>query len=119
MAALPSDIAASLRARSIASVEDATIKARFPSARDNSKDAAEGFFDSLTDAQTALAQRASLLGAVRRRFEVVAGGVIDITDGAVPTHRVIDTEQGLDALMIAARIEIDMEQDESKVEYFG
>lgn len=119
MAAIASDIAAALRARSIVSVEDATIKARFPSALDNSKDAAEGFFDSSADAQAALVQRASLLGAVRRRFEVVAGAVIEITGGIVPTHRVIDTEQGLDAPMIAARVEIDMEQDESKVEYFG
>lgn len=119
MVAIASDIAAALRQRIVVTVEDATIKARFPSARDNSKDAAEGFFDSKADAQAALVQRAALLGTVRRRFEVVASGIIDLPGGSVPTHRVVDAEQGVDAPLLVARVEIDMEQDESKVEYFG
>jgi hypothetical protein len=119
MPALPSDIAAALRPQIVVSAEDAAIKSRFPTARDNSKEPAEGFFDSPTDAQSALDQRAALLGAVRRRFVVGVADIFDVPAGAVPTHRVIDAEQGLDAALLVARIEVDLEQEESKVEYFG
>jgi len=119
MPALPSDIAAALRPQIVVSAEDAAIKARFPSARDNSSDPAEGFFDSPTDAQAAVAQRAALIGATRRRFVVEVADLVDVAAGTIPTHRIIDAEQGLDASMLLARIEVDLEQDATQMEYFG
>ncbi|MCK0533399.1 hypothetical protein [Sphingobium agri] len=119
MPALPSDIAAALRQQMVVSSQDATIKTRFPSARDGIDAPAEGFFDSAADAATALAQRVALLGTVRRRFVVRVADLVDVTPGTVPTHRVIDAEQGLDAVMLVSRIEVDLENEQSKVEYFG
>ena len=119
MAALPSDIAAAIRERVVVSVEDAAIKARFPSARDMSADPAEGFFDSPTDAQTAIAQRAALIGQTRRRFVVTVADIVDVMPGTIPTHRIIDAEQGLDAPMLLSRIEVDLEQETTQLEYFG
>ena len=119
MPALPSDIAAAMRPQMVVSSQDATIKTRFPSARDGSDDPAEGFFDSAADAATALAQRVALLGVTRRRFVVAVNDMIEVTPGAVPTHRVIDAEQGLDASMLLSRIEVDLEQETTQLEYFG
>jgi len=119
MPALPSDIAAAMRQQIVVSAQDLTIKGRFPSARDNSDSPAEGFFDSASDASTALAQRVALLGAVRRRFSVSVADLVDVPAGTIPTHRVIDSEQGLDASLLMTRIEVDLETEQSKVEYFG
>lgn len=119
MPALPSDIAAAIRERIVVSDEDTSIKTRFPTARDNSTDPAEGFFDLPEDAQTAVSQRASLIGETRRRFAVTVADIVDIVPGTIPTHRVIDSEQGLDAPMLLARIEVDLEQDITQMEYFG
>lgn len=119
MPALPSDIAAAMRQQMVVSAQDATIKTRFPSARDGSDDPVEGFFDSAADAVTAIGQRVSLLGVVRRRFVVGVNDLVEITPGTVPTHRVIDAEQGLDASMLLSRLEVDLEQDTTQLEYFG
>jgi hypothetical protein len=119
MPAIPSDIAAAMRQQIVVSTQDLTIKGRFPSARDNSDEPAEGFFDSAADASTAISQRAALLGAVRRRFSVTAADLVDVPAGTVPTHRVIDSEQGLDASMLVSRIEVDLENEQTRVEYFG
>ena len=119
MPALPADIAAALRQQIVVSNQDVTIRGRFPSARDASAEPAEGFFDSATDATTALTQRASLLGTVRRRFVAVVADVMDVPGGVIPTHRLIDSEQGVDASALVSRIEVDLENEQSKVEYFG
>lgn len=119
MPAQPSDIAAALRPQIVVSVEDGTVKTRFPSARDNSTDPAEGFFDARADAEAAVAQRALLIGAVRRRFAVTVDDIVAVAGGAVPTHRVVDAEQGVDAPMMVSRFEVDLEAEQSKVEYFG
>lgn len=119
MPALPSDIAAALRPQMVVSAQDAAIKTRFPSARDGSDDPVEGFFDSATDATAALAQRMALLGTVRRRFVVAVNDVVEVTPGTVPTHRVIDAEQGLDASLLLSRIEVDLEQETTQLEYLG
>lgn len=119
MAALPSDIAAAIRERIVVSTSDAAIKARFPTARDMSTEPAEGFFDSAAHAQAAVNQRAALIGQVRRRFAVSVADIVDVTAGSIPTHRLVDAEQGLDAPMLLARIEVDLEQDTTSMEYFG
>ena len=119
MPALPSDIAAALRQQMVVSSQDATIKTRFPSARDGSDNPAEGLFDSAADAATAVGQRVALLGVTRRRFVVTVNDMVEITPGTVPTHRVIDAEQGLDASMLLSRLEVDLEQETTQLEYFG
>lgn len=119
MPALPGDIAAALRPQIVVSVADAAIKTRFPSAQDGSTEPAEGFFDQKADAQTAVAQRAALTGAVRRRFAVTIDDVIGAPGGIVPTHRLIDAEQGVDGPAMVSRIEIDLEEEQAQVEYFG
>lgn len=119
MPALPADIAAALRPQIVVSNEDAAIKTRFPSARNNSDQPAEGFFDLRADAEAAGAQRRALIGTVRRRFTVKVDDMLLIVDGAIPTHRLIDTEQGVDADMMVSRIEVDLEGEQTNVEYFG
>ena len=64
-------------------------------------------------------QRAALIGATRRRFIVEVADIVDVAAGTIPTHRVIDAEHGLDASMLLARIEVDLEQDATQMEYFG
>lgn len=117
MPALPSDIAAALRPQIVVSNEDAAIKARFPNARDNSAEPAEGWFDQRAHAEASVAMRRALVGVARRRFAVAVDDLIEVA--GVETHRVIDGEQVLDAPMMTARFEIDLEAEESKVEYFG
>lgn len=124
MAALPADIAAALRPQIVVSNEDASVKSRFPSARDSSDEPAEGFFDVRADAEAAGAQRRALIGVVRRRFTATVDDMLFI-DGAgsfggiVPTHRLIDSEQGVDAPMMVSRIEVDLEGEQTSLEYFG
>ena len=104
------------------SIEDARLRlahACLIVARDGSDDPVEGFFDSATDATAALAQRMALLGTVRRRFVVAVNDVVEVTPGTVPTHRVIDAEQGLDASLLLSRIEVDLEQETTQLEYLG
>lgn len=124
MPAIPSDIAAALRPQIVVSSEDASIKARFPSAQDNSAEPAEGFFDSRADAEAAGAQRRAMIGVARRRFAVTVDDMLFIDGagsfgGAVPTHRLIDSEQGVDAPMMVTRIEVDLENEQTNLEYFG
>lgn len=120
MPALAADIGPALRAARIASIADATVRSRFPAARDGRDDPAEGFFDSEADAVAALEQRSGLIGTVRRRFTVSVQQAIlpDIAAG-VPTWRLIDAEQGVDAPCMVSRIEMDLEQEETTVELFG
>ena len=120
MGALPADVARAGREATIASVEDAAIKSRFPRARDGVKAPASGFFDSKADAQTALAARAALIGVVRRRFVVRAAEAIepDIAAG-IPVWRLIDAEQAVDGNHLTARIVVDFEAETTSVELFG
>lgn len=120
MPATDADIAAASRDAVTATWSNATIAARYPSARDGSVDPARGYFDSLADAQAMADARGALIGVERRRFAVVAEEVLAIDPTAgVPQARVIDSEQALDATMLAARIEVDLEQDRTSLEVFG
>lgn len=120
MGALPADVARAGREASIASVEDATIKARFPRARDGVKAPAAGFFDSQVDAQAALTARSALIGVVRRRFVVRADEAIEPDiDAGIPVWRLVDAEQAVDANHLTARIIVDFEAETTSVELFG
>lgn len=120
MPATDADIAAASRDAVTATWSNAAIAVRYPSARDGSLDPARGYFDSLADAQAIADARGALIGVERRRFTVVAEEVlaIDPTSG-VPQARVIDSEQALDATMLGARVEVDLEQDRTSMELFG
>lgn len=120
MSALPADIAAASREALIESWESATIKARYPGARDAGSPAGEGFFDDPDDAQAATDQRGALVGVERRRFATAAQALlwIDPTLG-LPTYQLIDADQLVDAPCIPARLELDLERDETNLELFG
>jgi len=119
MPAQVSDIAVAIRPARIESVENATLKARYPNARDGSTDPAEGFFDAGADAQTALAQRAVIQSAERRRFGVQAQTLDWPNPGSgLPMPRLIDPEQAVDATGLASRIELDLEAETTGYEVF-
>lgn len=120
MAALPGDIGPAKREAIIVSVSDTAIQTRFPNARDQAQSPAEGFFDAEADAQTALTARAAIIGVFRRRFTVEVADLIqpDLSAG-LPAYRLTDAEQGIDAVCIAARIEVDLENEQTNVELMG
>lgn len=120
MAALPADIAAAIRDGVTEQWESAAIKARYRGARDAGSPASEGFFDDPADAASVAAERGALLGVERRRFTVPVQSLlwIDPTQG-LPTFRLIDAGQRADMLCIPARIEIDLENQETILELFG
>lgn len=120
MPATDADIAAGSRDVATATWSSATIAARYPSARDGSIDPPRAYFDSIADAQTVANARGALIGTERRRFAVVVEEALGIDPSAgIPQARVIDGEQALDATMLAARIEVDLEQERTSLEVFG
>jgi hypothetical protein len=120
MPAIDADIGAASRDVVTATWSDPAIAARHPSARDGTVEAAPGYFDSLADAQAVANQRGALIGAERRRFAVVADAVLAFNPAlGLPQARVIDAEQSLDATLLAARIEVDFEQERTSLEVFG
>ncbi|KKC24850.1 hypothetical protein [Sphingomonas sp. SRS2] len=120
MAALPSDIAAASREAVNLTWQSATIKTRYPGARDQGSPPAEGFFDTQADAQAAIDQRGALLGVERRRFTVPVQDVlwIDPTTG-LPTYQLVDSDQAANMACIPARFEIDLEDEATNLELFG
>lgn len=120
MPALTADISAAIRRARIETFESATIKARYPSARDDSGSPAEGFFDSAANALTAAQARGALLGVERRRFAVRAADIVNLTPNlGVPTVTLKDAEQGVDGAFLVARIELSLEDETTTFEVFG
>ncbi len=115
MPALTGDISAAIRPAQIESWSNVTIRTRYPSARDGAKDPAEGFFDNAADAQAAIQARAQLIGTERRRFKVTIGEVWWPPAG-VPTVTLIDPEQGVSALALITRLEVDQENERTLLE---
>ncbi len=119
MPALPADATAGQRAARVVTDESSTIKARYPD-RDQLSSPAEGFFDSATDAATALTQRRSLIGAERRRFTVQVAELVWIDpESALPTVTLKDSEQVIDGACLIARLQLDLENETSVMELFG
>lgn len=120
MPALPADIAAASREAITESWESAAIKARYPGARDQGSPAGEGFFDEPDDAQACADQRGALLGVERRRFSAPVQDLLWIDPATgLPTYRLIDADQQVDAPCIPARFELDLETGETSLELFG
>ena len=120
MPALPADIGAASRDVVLATFADATIAARYPASRDGSVTPADGYFDAVADANTVIQARGALIGAERRRFTVVA---IDLAwptvSTGVPQVQLVDAEQGVNAVFLAARVELDLEAETTTTELFG
>lgn len=120
MAATSADIAAASRDAVDATWADATIGARYPSARDGSVTPSEGYFDSIADAQTVINARGLLLGVERRRFTAVVADVLwPLLSTGVPQVQLIDAENSVNGGFLAARIELDLEAETTTYELFG
>jgi hypothetical protein len=121
MPATTTDIVAGTRRAKIETWSSATIKVRYPSARDGGAEPAEGMFDAAADADTALAQRAALFGVERRSFAVEAADIVwpDPTAG-LPIAALTDPEQSAAAQKtIVVRIEVDLDAEATSFEVFG
>lgn len=114
------DIAAAIRAASIAVWSDGLTAGRYPNARDGTVAPAAGYFDRIDDAQAVANARGVLIGAERRRFAAEVQELIwpDVESG-VPTMRLIDAEQNADLACLTARIEIDLDAETTSLELFG
>lgn len=120
MPASPQDIAAGSREATIVTWSDPAIVARYPTARDGSVTPATGYCDSAADQQVLIDQRGALIGVDRRRFAVAIGEVVwpEISTG-LPQARLVDAEQRVDAVHLAARIEVDLDALTTTHELFG
>ena len=111
MPATPVDIAAASRDVVVAAWSDGAIAARYPSARDGSVQPDDGYFDAIADAQ---------IGVERRRFEVMADGLIMPSDPPeVPQVKLIDSEQVASVNTLAGRFELDLEAETTTFELYG
>lgn len=120
MPALPADIIRATRRARIVTREDAAIKTRFPSARDQASAPEPGFFESAADATTVLGIKAALTGSYRRRFAVGVDQVfwIDPTV-SVPTFTLTDAEIGFDGPVLATRWRADLNAENAELEVIG
>lgn len=120
MPALEADIRRALRDALVVEVSDSAIKTRFPFARDQRAAPAEGFFDSEANAATALAARQALIGVEARRFGAQVNDVLWPADGNVAeAWRLVDAELNVDAKLLVARVEIDCEDEVTRLELVG
>lgn len=120
MPALPSDVSRATRAARIVTATDSAILALYPNARDGLNNPEGGFFESATDAASVLALKKSLIGQRRRRFAVEIAGEVWIDPlTAIPSYRLIDSELNVDAPVMVCRIEVDMEEEVTRMEVLG
>lgn len=120
MSALPADIIRATRRARVVTREDATIRERFPAARDQANAPERGYFESAGDAASVLAIKAGLTGAFRRRFAVMLDEVlwIDPADN-IPTFHLIDAELGFDGPVLVTRWRVDLNTEITEMEVIG
>ncbi len=101
-------------------IEDATIRAAHPGARDTGDRPRASFFDDLAAAAAVNAERAGLLMTLPQRMAVVcAEALTDLaTDTVTPTVRLTDPEQQLDADFLVSRLVLDLESETTSLELF-
>lgn len=120
MPASVGDIAAGIRRARVETWSDAAIKTRYPSARDGGSEPAEGLFDAVADALTAITARAALFGIERRRFVAEAQDLLwPDPASAIPIILLVDLEQAMNGKTLPARIELDLEAEATRYEVFG
>lgn len=114
------DIALGTRAQQVQSIENATIKSRYPNqARDARLDVPNGYFDVLTDADAVLTARGTLLGTERRRFAIEIDGLVWFDALTYPGVRLVDTDMTVDLTCLVARWEIDLDNEVTRFELLG
>lgn len=120
MSATPADIARATRAARTVTRTDSAIQSAFAKARDQGDAPQAGYFQSATDAASALDAQAALIGTFRRRFTgQVADGLAVDPLVEVPTYHLTDAEQDMDDDVILTRIEIDLEDETTMIEVIG
>lgn len=120
MPATPADIAAGSREATIVTWSDPAIAARYPTSRDGTVTPATGFCDTAADAQVLVNARGALIGVERRRFAVTIMDLVwPVISTRLPQARLIDAEQGVDRIHLAARIELDLDAATTNHELFG
>lgn len=120
MTALPADIIRATRASRLVIRSDSAIKTLFPGARDGQAEPDPGYFENAADADTVLAIKAALIGAVRGRYIVEIGEEIDIDPfTSIPSFQLTDTELGIDKPALLCRLELDMETETTSIEVLG
>ena len=120
MSALPADIIRATRRARIVTREDATLRTRFPSARDQANAPEPGFFESASDAAAVLAIKAGLTGSFRRRFAVVIDDIIWIDPAAgIPTFTLVDPELGFNGPVVVTRWRVDLNTEQTEIEVIG
>ena len=115
MPARTADIGAATRSAQIETWSNATIRARYPSARDGAREPAAGLFDNAADAQAAVQARGQLIGVERRRFKVVLSELW-WPSAEFSTVTLIDPEQGLSSQALITRLEVDLENEQTLLE---
>lgn len=117
MPALPADIIRATRRARIVTREDAEIRTRFSSARDQANAPEPGFFESAADAVAVLEIKAALTGSFVRRFATTIDEIvwIDPTD-CVPTFWLTDVELGVDGAALVTRWRADLNAEQTELE---
>lgn len=83
----------------------------------------ETFFDDVDDALTMATERQSLLGAERRRFETIVADIeevkaLDYTGQAILAD-VVDSERGINQVMLVSEIVMDFENGRARLTVWG
>ncbi len=120
MPALTADIAAAMRRARIEIWSDVGVQTRYPNARDQNDEPAEGFFDLAANGATAIAARGAVVGTERRRFTAPAYDLVwhDLEAG-FPLVKLIEPEQLVNGNHIPARIALSLEAETTNYEVFG
>jgi hypothetical protein len=103
--------------------DNATVLTRFGDFARKVESPIETYFDSSADASTVMAQRHTLLGSARRRFEVEVQdvsifGSIDFSQVS-PTVRLIDTERSFDGNALIVGMVADTQSDTLTLTLWG
>jgi hypothetical protein len=118
----PANIVRAVRRARTPSVSSSAVLADFPSARDALDNPDPGYFESATDALSALAAKAALIGVSPplRRFTVEIGDQVDIDPVAgLPTIQLKAPELGIDRAALLCRYELDLENETTTMEVLG
>lgn len=117
MPALPADVTRATRAARIVTSADSAVLAQHPNARDTGGNPQPGYFESATDAASALVLAKAVFGTFRRRFLVGVADEVEVDPlTAIPTWHLTDAETDADDDALFTRIEIDDETETTAIE---
>lgn len=120
MPADPDDIMRATRPYQVVTLADASLRARFPAARDALTTPEPGYFVNPADAAAALAVKAQLVGRSRARWIVALVDELEIDPVEdIPTMQLRDAELAIDLPVLPARIELSLEDERTTVEVMG